>query len=107
MAELYSFNRSTRQSRPTFFDRSELNQLLSLYSRHVASGDWRDYAIDQRGGVARFCVFQHSMGRPLYTITKRPGGPEYHVYSGPERLKCAASLGEALAIFERHLQVVS
>ena len=29
-----------------FFSRRELDQLLQLYSRQVARGEWRDYAID-------------------------------------------------------------
>ena len=29
-----------------FFDRRELNQLMRLYGRMVAAGEWRDYAID-------------------------------------------------------------
>ena len=32
--------------RTLYFTRGELNQLLGLYSRHVARGVWRDYAID-------------------------------------------------------------
>ncbi|HEV2336134.1 MAG TPA: DUF2794 domain-containing protein, partial [Stellaceae bacterium] len=37
-----------RQRHPLYFTRSELNQLLGLYSRNVARGIWRDYAIDHR-----------------------------------------------------------
>ena len=60
MATVYRMAEAQRQRRPIFFDRTELNQLLSLYSRRVASGEWRDYAIDQRGGSAVFSVFRHS-----------------------------------------------
>ncbi|MGL5447625.1 MAG: DUF2794 domain-containing protein, partial [Rhabdaerophilum sp.] len=28
------------------FDRRELSEILNVYGRHVASGEWRDYAID-------------------------------------------------------------
>ncbi|TFG86559.1 MAG: DUF2794 domain-containing protein, partial [Hyphomicrobiales bacterium] len=28
------------------FDRQELSQILNIYGRKVASGEWRDYAID-------------------------------------------------------------
>ena len=36
------------------FDRRELTQILNVYGRKVASGEWRDYAIDiaaREGGV--------------------------------------------------------
>jgi len=46
-----------RARRTLYFTRSELNQLLGLYSRNVARGIWRDYAIDHRDGQALFSVF--------------------------------------------------
>lgn len=101
-----------RRRRPalTFFDRHELNMLLSLYSRRVMSGEWRDYAIDQRAGMAVFSVFRNTFDNPAYSIVKRvrPGKPgDYLVNDGRTRLKRAESLSEALAVFERGLRVVS
>ena len=55
-----------------FFDRQELNQLLSLYGRMVAAGHWRDYAIDGLKDAAVFSVFRRSSETPLYRIEKRP-----------------------------------
>jgi hypothetical protein len=96
---------------PTFFSRTELNLLLSLYSRRVMNGEWRDYAIDQRSGTAIFSVYRHSHEHPLYTIAKRTGnhcrGPEYLVCRSGEKLVRTADLEEALAVFRRKLKVVS
>lgn len=99
---------STQPGASTFFNRRELQQLLNLYSRRVAAGEWRDYAIDQRGGMTIFSVFRHTMETPLFSIAKRGNGSEYIVYSGPERLKRAGTLSEALSIFEtrRRLRIV-
>src|SRR3546814_7882637 len=58
MSQFYRFSEYRKSPRRVFFDRGELNQLLSLYSRNVASGEWRDYAIDQIGGSAIFSVFR-------------------------------------------------
>ena len=100
-----------RPSRALNFTRSELHQLLSLYSRRVARGEWRDYAIDQDGGLAAFSVFRHSHERPLYTITKRWSAPgqavEYLVLRNNCRLAAAARLDEALSAIEGRLQIVS
>ena len=40
--------RQTRPAEPppVTFDRRELDQLLRVYGRMVAEGEWRDYAID-------------------------------------------------------------
>jgi hypothetical protein len=54
------------------FDRSELSVILGLYGRHVASGEWRDYAMDFGREIASFCVFRRSSEQPLYRITKNP-----------------------------------
>ncbi len=95
----------------TFFNRSELNLLLSLYSRRVMSGEWRDYAIDQRAGMAVFSVYRHSQDRPLFTIAKRTHGAgrdqEYLVCRGGEKVARAESLADALTIFRRGLRVIS
>jgi len=98
-----------KQPASTFFNRRELQQLLNLYSRRVASGEWRDYAIDQVGNAAVFSVFRHTMETPLFSITKRGQGSEYVVHSGPRRLKRASTLSEALSVLERRrgLWVVS
>ena len=53
-----------------YFSRSELNQLLGLYSRHVIRGEWRDYAIDHGNGMARFSVFRHTHEAPAFTILR-------------------------------------
>lgn len=96
--------------RTLYFTRPELNQLLGLYSRHVARGVWRDYAIDHRDGMALFSVFRHTHEAPAYSIIKtipvqaRPA--EFIVQSGRQRLRVSRSLAEALEFFQRRLSVV-
>ena len=111
MTKLYRFDAIRVSSRATFFDRNELNQLLSLYSRRVASGEWRDYAIDQRGGSAVFSVFRHTHDAPAFRIAKRVkgsgSGGEYVVSSGAETLKQAKTMTEALTVFGGSLRIVS
>ena len=100
-------------SNATFFDRTELNLLLSLYSRRVMSGEWRDYAIDLQSGTAVFSIYRHSHERPLYTIAKRSPAAgrerdsEYLVCRGRERLARTRCLAEALTVFSPPLKVVS
>ena len=56
----------------TFFERRELDQLLRLYGRMVAQGEWRDYAIDGLNETAVFSIFRRASEAPLYRIEKRP-----------------------------------
>lgn len=110
MAKLYRFDDARSAPKPIFFDRRELHQLLSLYSRRVASGEWRDYAIDQRSGSAVFSVFRHSLDAPAFRIAKRGGsgrGGDYVVWCGRETVKRASTMSEALSVFRPRLKVVS
>jgi len=90
-----------------FFSRRELDQLLQLYSRQVARGEWRDYAIDQREGLAAFSVFRHSLDTPLYTIVKTAPGTaqpgEYALLHRRARLASGNALNEVLAFLQRSL----
>jgi Protein of unknown function (DUF2794) len=54
------------------FDRQELSLILNLYGRHVASGEWRDYAMEFGRDAATFMVFRRASEQPLYRIIKTP-----------------------------------
>jgi len=96
-----------RRQKAVFFTRPELNQLLSLYSRQVARGEWRDYAIDQRDGAAVFAVFRHTQESPLFTIIKVVAGAGRHgdftLLSGRQRLASGKALGEVLQALQKKL----
>jgi hypothetical protein len=55
-----------------FFERKELNLLMSLYGRMVAAGEWRDYAMSGHRDYALFAVYRRSAEAPMYRIEKRP-----------------------------------
>ena len=97
--------------RALYFTRSELNQLLGLYSRNVSRGIWRDYAIDHRDGQALFSVFRHTHESAADTIVKSLGAAagqaEFAVLSGRQRLRAGRSLGDALEYFRSKLTVVA
>jgi hypothetical protein len=54
------------------FDRRELADILSVYGRKVAAGEWRDYALDFGRETAVFSVYRRSSEWPLYRIEKNP-----------------------------------
>ena len=59
-------------ARQVAFDRSELNTILNVYGSKVASGEWRDYALDFGRESAVFSVFRRASEVPLYRIVKDP-----------------------------------
>lgn len=49
-----------------------MREILNLYGRKVAQGEWRDYAIDFSPTKAVFAVFRRTFEYPLYKIVKDP-----------------------------------
>ena len=99
---------SRAKRRVVTFDRLELRQLLGLYSARVVTGEWRDYAIDFRPGLALFSIFRHTAEQPLFAIAKAGAGarvPPWTVYAGPRRLAQGEELSDVLRIFDRKLRV--
>lgn len=65
---------NTEKSQPAsiFFDRRELNLILSIYGRGVAAGAFRDYAMDALRQRALFSIYRRASEVPLYVIEKKP-----------------------------------
>ncbi len=99
------------QPGPISFDRRELDQLLGMYGRKVAEGEWRDYAIDMHREKAVFSVFRRASEYPLYRIEKDPRlARRQGVYSviAPTGLilKRGHDLQKVLRVIDRRLRLV-
>lgn len=109
MTNLYRLADQRARRRIVSFDKRELSKLLGLYSMRVATGEWRDYAIDFRPGMAIFSIFRHTAEQPLFAIAKVPGGGNggsYVVYNGPRKLAHGDTLEDVLRVFERKLKLL-
>ncbi len=56
------------------FDKKELNEIMSIYSKYVIAGEWCDYAIHFGNVEAVFAVFGKRSFLPAYKIIKRGNG---------------------------------
>ena len=101
MSSHQPLHKSKQKAGQVTFNRNELRILLNEYSRRVAAGEWRDYAMDFTRDRAVFSVFRHTAEHALYAIEKFPGKsgrPElFAVSRGPQRLKQSESLNTVLA----------
>lgn len=93
------------------FDRHELSLLLSLYGRKVASGEWRDYAMDFMKDRAVFSVFRRTAEYPLYSIEKNPKlarkqGAYSVIAAGGQILKRGHELDRVLRVLEKSVRLV-
>ncbi|MGY6644802.1 MAG: DUF2794 domain-containing protein [Salinarimonas sp.] len=93
------------------FNRDELREILNVYGRKVAAGEWRDYAIDFTRDKAIFSVFRRTTETPLYRIEKDPRAARrqgaYSVVAGTGRvMKRGHELGRVLQVLEKELRLV-
>ena len=89
-----------------FFERRELVQILRLYGRMVALGEWRDYAMDGLSDVAVFSIYRRASEVPLYRIEKRPAlarrqGQWAVINSSGHVLKRGHELEQVLKVLDR------
>ena len=107
-----TFDPTTPPLGDVFFDRRELDQILRVYGRMVAQGEWRDYAMVGGKDAAEFAVFRRSGDAPAYRIEKRPAlqtrqGQWSVVGEGGVVLKRGRDLAQVLRVFDsRKFQVV-
>jgi hypothetical protein len=102
---------ATRTQRPVCFDRHELNTILNVYGHRVASGEWRDYALDMEKDRAVFSVFRRSSEMPIYRIEKKPKlarrqGAFSIISASGQILKRGHELRRVLSFFDKHLRLV-
>jgi hypothetical protein len=103
--------RKSRDRIPVTFQRSELDAILRVYSRMVAAGEWRDYAIDHLKDRAVFSVFRRTSEVPMFRIEKHPklsrrqGAFSVTAASGLI-VKRGQDLAQVLRIFDKALRVV-
>jgi len=102
---------SWEPGRRTIFDRYELTAILDLYGRKVASGTWRDYAIDLQRDKAVFSVYRKASEFALYRIEKdvrlaRKQGIYSVVAAGGLIMKRGHDLRRVLSVLEDRLDLV-
>lgn len=98
-------------ARDVTFDRRELFQILGIYGRMVAAGEWRDYAIDHLADRAVFSVFRRTSEAPLHRIEKIPKLANrqgaYAVTDATGRiLKRGHDLARVLAVLEKKPRLI-
>lgn len=93
------------------FDRTELREILNLYGRRVAEGEWRDYAIAFSPDKAVFSVYRRASEVPLYRIEKDPSlarrqGTYAVVASTGLVLKRGPELARVISVLDRRPKLV-
>lgn len=90
------------------FHRRELGDILTIYGRMVAAGEWRDYGISMLKDVAIFSIFRRAAEHPIYRIEKRPklaAKQQQYAVIGMDGqiLKRGSDLRQVLRVLEKKL----
>jgi hypothetical protein len=93
------------------FDRAELREILNLYGRRVAEGEWRDYAIAFSPDKAVFSIYRRASEVPLYRIEKDPSlarrqGAYAVVASSGLILKRGQDLARVIGVLDKRPKLV-
>ena len=92
-----------RMPLPILFDRAELNQILSVYSRRVIAGEWCDYALNDGRDEAMFAIYRKRSRVPVFRVVKRRGGKARFAVldSGGQILRMGPDLGAVLGVLKK------
>ena len=93
-----------------FFSKLELASILSLYSKQVSKGDWKDYAFDSKIDNAIFSIYRHTQDKPMFQIIKYSqkgfrNKPSFYIKKGEEVISKSNSLFAILSNFEKKLSI--
>lgn len=93
-----------------FFSKLELTSILSLYSKQVSKGFWKDYALDTQNGTAIFSIFRHTHDKPIYQIIKKrlkglKNINEFYILKDSELISKSTDLLMILNKFEKKLSI--
>lgn len=110
MGTLFDLAKYRKAKSFVHFDRAELMKLMNIYSRQVASGAWKDYAIDHLDGMAMFSIFRSTHETPLFTVVKlsrehKNAGQFIALHSGT-RIKQSPEIGNVLEAIEKRARKV-
>jgi hypothetical protein len=96
-----------------WFERPEMDAILSVYGRLVASGEARDYGIGMLPDRAIFAIYRRTAEAPTWRIEKIPAlarrqGAFVITGSAGQVLKRGFTIASVLSVFAaRRFQVVS
>ena len=106
----FKLNQNRNDIKKVFFSKPELTSILSLYSKQVSKGLWKDYALDNQNETAIFSVFRHTHDKPIYQIIKKrfkglKNKCEFCIHKDGELISKSSDLLNILNKFEKKLSI--
>ena len=110
ISNVLKLSRNKNHTKIIFFSKLELTSILSLYSKQVSRGFWKDYAMDSQNETAIFSIFRHTHDKPIYQIIKKrlkglKNINEFYILKDIEIISKSSDLLTILNKFEKKLSI--
>ena len=110
ISNVLKLSRNKNRKNIIFFSKLELTSILSLYSKQVSRGFWKDYAMDSQNETAIFSIFRHTHDKPIYQIIKKrlkglKNINEFYILKDIEIISKSSDLLTILNKFEKKLSI--
>ena len=100
MSKIYHFSKYIKEKEKVSFSKNDLNLIISIYSKNVSNGIWKDYSINFEKNYAEFSIYRHSYAFPEFSIVKNKK-KIFSIYSRQQELKKSKYIKDVLNILRK------
>ena len=100
MSKIYHFSKYIKEKEKVSFSKKDLNSIISIYSKNVANGIWKDYSINFEKNYAEFSIYKHTYASPEFSIIKDKK-KNYFIYSRIQELRKSENIKDVLDILKK------
>jgi len=100
MSKIYHFSKYIKEKERVRFSKNDLNSIISIYSKNVSSGIWKDYSINFERNYAEFSIYKHTNTSPEFSIVKDKK-KIFFIYSRSQELKKSKYIKDVLDILKK------
>ena len=100
MSKIYHFSKYIKEKEKVSFSKNDLNLIISIYSKNVSNGIWKDYSINFEKNYAEFSIYRHSYASPEFSIVKNKK-KIFFIYSRKQELKKSKYIKDVLDVLRK------
>ena len=100
MSKIYHFSKYIKEKEKISFSKNDLNLIISIYSKNVSNGIWKDYSINFERNYAEFSIYKHTHASPEFSIVKNKK-KIFSIYSRQQELKKSKHIKDVLDVLKK------
>ena len=100
MSKIYHFSKYIKEKEKVTFSKKDLNSIISIYSKKVSNGIWKDYSINFEKNYAEFSIYKHTYASPEFSIVKNKK-KIFSIYSRTQELKKSKYIKNVLDVLKK------